>query len=63
MDVKSGRAAQLASFYEPPEYRGDWRCDLHPRWDRESRRVCIDSTHSGIRQVYVIELKMPPHER
>ena len=60
MDVKTQKAARLASFYSPPEYRGDWRCDLHPRWDRESRRICIDSTHEGIRQVYVIELRVPP---
>jgi hypothetical protein len=59
MDVKTGKAARLASFYSPPEYRGDWRSDLHPRWDRDSRRVCIDSTHEGIRQVYVIELTVP----
>jgi hypothetical protein len=60
MDVKTQRAARLASFYSPPEYRGDWRCDLHPRWDRESCRICIDSTHDGIRQVYMIELRIPP---
>jgi hypothetical protein len=60
MDAKTAKAARLASFYAPPEYRGDWRCDLHPRWDRESRRICIDSTHEGIRQVYVVELNVPP---
>jgi hypothetical protein len=59
LDVHSGRAARIASFYQPAQYRGDWRCDLHPRWSRDSRQICIDSTHDGVRQVYVLELKTP----
>lgn len=59
MDVHTGRAARIASFHTPAEYKGDWRCDLHPRWSRDSRQVCIDSTHEGIRQVYVIDLAVP----
>ena len=59
MEVATGRAARVASFHAPPGLRGDWRCDLHPRWDRESRRVCVDSAHDGRRQVYVVELRMP----
>jgi len=27
MDVKTQKAARLASFHSPPEYRGDWRCE------------------------------------
>jgi hypothetical protein len=59
LDIHTGHAARLASFISPPEYRGDWRCDLHPRWSRDSQQICIDSTHDGIRQVYVIHLQFP----
>ena len=31
------------------------RADLHPRWDRDQRRVCIDSIHEGSRQIYVLD--------
>lgn len=59
-NVQTGRAARIASFHEPAQYKGDWRCDLHPRWSRDSKQVCIDSTHEGSRQVYLLDLKMPP---
>lgn len=32
------------------------RCDLHPRWDRAGKHVCIDSTHTGTRQIHVLSL-------
>ena len=59
LDVAANRAARIASFHTPEPYRGDWRCDLHPRWSRDSRQVCIDSTHDGVRQVYLIDLVVP----
>jgi hypothetical protein len=58
-DVRTDHAARIASFHEPEKFKGDWRCDLHPRWSRDSKQICIDSTHEGTRQVYVIDLKMP----
>lgn len=32
------------------------RADLHPRWSRDGRRVCIDSAHEGTRQMYVVDV-------
>lgn len=32
------------------------RCDLHPRWNRDGTKVCIDSTHEGTRQMYVLDV-------
>ncbi len=48
---------ELGSFYEPPEYTGEWRCDLHPRSTPDGRYVLIDSTHEGLgRQQYLVEI-------
>lgn len=33
------------------------RCDLHPRWSPCGGKVCIDSTHEGTRQMYLINLE------
>ncbi|BBO82770.1 hypothetical protein DSCO28_33360 [Desulfosarcina ovata subsp. sediminis] len=45
-----------AALFSPPKFRGEVRCDLHPRWDREGRYVCVDSTAGGRRQLWVIDI-------
>lgn len=51
--------AEVGRFYQPRAFRGEWRCDLHPRWRPDGGAICIDSTHDGTRQVYILELEMP----
>ena len=33
----------------------DAKCDLHPRWDRSQRLICVDSTDRGIRQCLIVD--------
>lgn len=47
---------ELGSFYTDPALRKENRCDLHPRWSRDGRQVCIDSVHEHQRQMYVIDI-------
>ena len=54
--VASGRRVPLGSFHSPKEYTGEWRCDLHPRFSPDGRRVTIDSPHAGGRQMYLIDI-------
>ncbi|HIE51283.1 MAG TPA: hypothetical protein EYP85_05955 [Armatimonadetes bacterium] len=53
---ETGRRVDIGRFYSPPELRGEIRCDLHPRWSRDGRKVCIDSAHEGHRQMYVLDV-------
>ena len=57
-EVATGRRVDVGSFRAPPElYRtAGIRCDLHPRFSRDGREVCIDSAHEGPRQMYVIDV-------
>ncbi|MGH8857850.1 MAG: hypothetical protein ACREXG_07460 [Polaromonas sp.] len=55
-DMKTGRRHDLGSFYATPELKKENRCDLHPRWSRDGRQVCIDSVHESERQMYIIDV-------
>jgi len=49
---------ELDRFHSPKEkWWGEIRCDLHPRWNREGNKICIDSVHTGKRQMHIIDLK------
>ncbi len=45
---------RIAKVFSPFKYDNDCRCDLHPRWNREGSKICIDSVHEGKRGLYVI---------
>ena len=32
------------------------RCDLHPRFSRNNKQICFDSSHSGKRQIYIADI-------
>ncbi len=56
-EVATGRRVWLGHFYSPPEYKGEWRCDTHPRFSPDGRKVVIDSPHGGNgRQMYLIDI-------
>lgn len=40
--VPSGEKISLGKFFLPPEYKGEWRCDTHPRFSPDGTKVVID---------------------
>ncbi len=55
-NMEEERLVHLGRFASPPPFRGEIRCDMHPRWSRDERQVCFDSVHEGTRQVYVMDV-------
>ena len=56
-NVAAGQRVPLGHFYLPPQYKGEWRCDTHPRFSPDGRSVVIDSPHEGNgRQMYLIDI-------
>ena len=55
--VPTDRKVVLGRFYEPPQFKGEWRCDLHPRSSQDGTKVIFDSTHeNNQRQMYMIDV-------
>ncbi len=47
----------LGWFDVPSKFQdSDLKCDLHPRWNRQFNQICVDSSHSGKRQVYILKV-------
>jgi len=59
-----GKGITLASYYSDPRLNRaigdsgtDFRCDLHPRWNREGNGISFDSMHEGQRHIYFMDLR------
>jgi len=46
----------IGFFRQPYLYRGEVRCDLHPRWNNNGTMICFDSAHSGKRSLCTINI-------
>lgn len=54
--LASGKRLHLGDFWAGPEYQGEWRCDLHPRYSPDGSKIVIDSPHAGGRQLWLIDI-------
>ncbi len=55
--LKTKKVVPLGNFYSPPDYTGEWRCDLHTRVSPDGKSAIIDSPHGGEgRQLYLLDL-------
>jgi hypothetical protein len=56
--LKTNRRIDLGNFPQPPDYKGEWRVDNHPRSSRDERWVCIDAAHGDQgRQLHLIDIQ------
>lgn len=55
-NLEEDRLITLAKLHSPFTFTTDVRCDLHPRWNRDSSWTCFDSAHTGSRSLCTIEL-------
>ena len=55
-DIEDQNIVKIGEFLSPLKYHGESRCDLHPRFSMDGRSVFIDSTHSGKRRLYRLDL-------
>lgn len=54
---EKNRRHDLNQFPSPKQFTGPFRCDMHPRWNRDGTQVCFDGCHDPERQVYVVDVR------
>lgn len=57
VDIESKEILEVAKLYSPDKFTGQVRCDLHPRWDRDGKYICVDSSFKGKRNLVILEVK------
>ena len=55
-DIYAREMKVVAKVFAPFKYDNDTRCDLHPRWSRDGKKICFDSVFEGHRGLYVVEV-------
>lgn len=55
-NLEERRKIPIGQFDQPEPFRGDIRCDLHPRWRPDGTAVTFDSIHESSRQVYIADV-------
>ena len=53
---KQEQPVRIAKVFSPFKYDNNCRCDLHPRWNHQGDKICIDSVHDGKRGLYIIPI-------
>ncbi|WP_339180175.1 hypothetical protein [Oceanobacillus sp. FSL W7-1293] len=52
--IENNNIKTIAKVFAPFKYDNDFRCDLHPRWNRDGDKICIDAVFEGKRKLYII---------
>lgn len=55
-DLAGDNTNILAKIFAPFKYDNDTRCDLHPRWSHDGKKICFDSVFEGHRGLYVVSV-------
>lgn len=55
-DCRENKGYEIGRYPTPRTLDGPIRVDLHPRFNHDATKVCIDSAMDGTRQMYVVDV-------
>lgn len=56
VDRRTGGVRYILEEHVGLSFRGERRCDYHPRWSPDGRQVCVDTAGTGIRSLAILDL-------
>ncbi len=56
-DIENQEVETLGEFYQSFDFYDESRCDLHPRFSNDGKKIFFDSVHEEKRQLYMMELE------
>jgi hypothetical protein len=56
INMKNQNIEKIGSFYSNYKLRESEKCDLHPKFSPNSKRISIDSSHNKSKQVLILKL-------
>ena len=56
-DLNTGELEKLGEFFESFDFYGETRCDLHPKWSLDGKKIFFDSVHEGTTYLYMMDIK------
>ena len=56
-DPEAKQMKVIARVFAPFRYDNDTRCDLHPRWSKDGKKVGFDSVFEGHRGLYIVNIE------
>ena len=59
VDLEQNTVEEIGALYSPFKFRGQVRCDLHPRWDRTGGLICVDTAETGKREMLLYHIDLP----
>ncbi|NQT63410.1 MAG: hypothetical protein HQ556_10670 [Candidatus Marinimicrobia bacterium] len=54
---KTMEVIPIGKFRSPFYFREQNRCDLHPRWNHDGRKLVIDTSNEGIRTIKILSIE------
>ena len=55
-NVTNNTKITLGNFHSEEQFKGDIRCDLHPRWSPDGSTISFDAVHKASRQIYLVDV-------
>ena len=56
LDLQTDSMETICTMFTLGDGRGVVRCDPHPVWSKDGKKICFNGAHTGRRQVYIADL-------